>query len=76
MNDKRRAQLEKVLSQLEDVKEELTNIQTEEQDYLDVMPENLQGGQRGEKSQTAIDAMQEVIDSLEEAFSSLETAKE
>ena len=59
MNNSRRKQIEKVIDELE-------KIRNDEQDYFDNMPENLQYSERGEKSEFAIDALEFAIDQLQE----------
>lgn len=46
--------------------DELGELRDEEQDYFDNMPEGLQGGEKGEKAQAAIDAMENVTGLLED----------
>lgn len=58
----------------EELKNELENICSDEQDYFDNMPENLQGGQRGMDAEGAIDAMNEAIDSMDNAIEAAEEA--
>lgn len=72
MNNARRKQLSKWLKDLEGIKSELETICSDEQDYFDNMPENLQGGQRGCDSEEAIDQMNEAVSSIEEAISIIE----
>lgn len=48
----------------------------EEQDYLDSIPENLQGGERYEKAEEAVSALEEAVNSLEEALDSIDIAIE
>lgn len=72
MNKTRRQQLRKWLKDLENIKNELENICSDEQDYFDNIPENLQGGQRGCDSEEAIEQMEEAVCSIEEAISIIE----
>ena len=72
MNKTRRQQLSKWLQDLEAIKSELENICSDEQDYFDNMPENLQGGQRGMDAEEAIDQMNEAVSAIEEAISIVE----
>lgn len=74
MNKVRRKQLAEVSSILETAKGMLEEIRDDEQDYFDNMPENLQGSERGEASEEAIDAMDEAIESLESAIESVSDA--
>lgn len=75
MNKDRRARIEQLSEQLEDVFStfheqaerliaDLKAITNEEQDYLDNMPENLQDGDAGAKAQEAIEALEEAESEL------------
>lgn len=80
MNNERRkvieaqkAQVETLLESLKDlgkqasdIKLELESARDEEQDYYDNMPESLQGGDKGERAQAAVSALEDAIGSLEE----------
>lgn len=61
-------------AQGESLKDELENICSDEQDYFDNMPENLQGSQRGMDAEEAIDAMDEAIESMNNAIEAAEDA--
>ena len=52
----------------ENLKDELENICSNEQDYFDNMPENLQGSMRGMDAEEAIDAMNEAIECMDNAI--------
>lgn len=52
---------------VDDLHTALESIRDEEQEYLDNMPESLQGGEKGDMAQSAIDAMDAALDSLTEA---------
>ena len=56
------------------LRDKLENICSDEQDYFDNMPENLQGSQRGMDAEEAIDAMNEAIESMENAIEAAEEA--
>ena len=47
MNKQRRNRLQKVIDQLEELKQEVSSICEEEQEVYDNMPESLQDGERG-----------------------------
>ena len=49
MNKKRRIRIEKVVSTLEDMSAEISDIMQEEQEAYDNMPESLQYSERGER---------------------------
>ena len=72
MNKARRQQLSKWLEDLEEIKGELETICSDEEDYFDNMPENLQGSQRGMDAEEAIDQMNEAVSSIEDAISAIE----
>jgi len=74
MNKARRKAIDELVAKFEDLKCDIESIQEEEQEYLDNMPESLQGGEKGDIAQTAIDEMDSAISSLDEAISSIETA--
>ena len=58
----------------EELKNKLENICSDEQDYFDNMPENLQGSMRGMDAEEAIDAMNEAIECMDNAISAAEEA--
>lgn len=81
MNKSRRKELmewvgkaESWAAQGEELKSELENICTDEQDYFDNMPENLQGSMRGMDAEEAIDAMNEAIECMDNAIVAAEEA--
>lgn len=76
MNKARRKALDAVISKIEEAKELLENLQAEEEEYRDNMPENLQGSERYEAADAAVDNMSSAVDALDEAISSIESAQE
>lgn len=76
MNKARRKALDEVISKIEEAKELLENLQAEEEEYRDNMPENLQGSERHEAADAAVDNMSSAVDALDEAISSIESAQE
>lgn len=58
----------------EELKDELESICSDEQNYFDNIPENLQGGQRATDAEEAIDAMNEAIESMGNAIEAAEEA--
>ena len=76
MNQARRKALDEVISKIEEAKELLENLQAEEEEYRDNMPENLQGSERYEAADAAVDNMSSAVDALDEAISSIESAQE
>ncbi len=90
MNKARRKELLRLKERIEELQSEvydiITDLQCEsqdEQDYMDNMPENLQGSELYEKAEQALENMDEAVETLEgiadelsDAASSLETATE
>ena len=76
MNKARCKALDEVISKIEEAKELLENLQAEEEEYRDNMPENLQGSERYEAADAAVDNMSSAVDALDEAISSIESAQE
>lgn len=76
MNKARRKALDEVISKIEEAKELLENLQAEEEEYRDNTPENLQGSERYEAADAAVDNMSSAVDALDEAISSIESAQE
>lgn len=72
MNNNRRKYLRVAHEHLEKAKEIIETAQSEEQDSFDNLPENMQGGDQGQKLEENVDAMQTAVDACEEALSSLE----
>ena len=59
-------------SELEVVMQEVEDIKAEEEDYKDNIPENLQGGEKYEIAETAIENLEEAYNSLDDIIGSLE----
>lgn len=64
MNKERKARFQNVISFLDEAKDELTDIQSEEMDALDALPEGLQMSSRGEKMQGWIDFIDDVLSDI------------
>ena len=76
MNNYRRKDIANIIQQLEELKEQVTNVISEEQEYLDNIPENLQMSEKAENSQNAISELENAECYIDEAISSLQTAME
>lgn len=89
MNDERRKRLDEIKERISsimneltgDITEQLQSIRDEEQEYYDNMPESIQNGERGERTQQVIDSLDEAISDLESLdvepiTSNIETAAE
>lgn len=65
MNKQRRKQIKDIIKDMECCKENLQKILDEEQDYLDRIPDNLQGSIRYSDSEDTIDTMENCIEDLD-----------
>lgn len=72
MNKIRRKEIEKVIGMISDARSLLEELMSEEEEYRDNMPENLQGSERYEKADEACYSMEEAIGNMEDIESSLE----
>ena len=66
MNRERRKALQAIVDQLETLQIQLEEIQTEEEEYRDNIPENFQSGERYER--TAVSSLEDATSSIEEAI--------
>jgi len=62
----RATRFEEALAKVEGPKNEVEELRDELQDWLDNMPENLQGGTKAGELETAIDLLEELISNLED----------
>ncbi len=97
MNKERRKKIDSVIERLNALKEQIEGsfrelaetvgeVRDEEQEYLDNMAEGFRQGEKGDKAETAVGALDEAantldeiaekIDDLDDIISNLETAKE
>ena len=81
MNKNRRKELMEWVSKVEawaaqgeELKDELENICSEEEDYFDNIPENLQSSQRAMDAEDAIDTMNEAAEYMGNAIEAAEEA--
>lgn len=72
MNNKRRKEISKIVSTLEDVRDRLSEVVDEEQCAFDNMPESIQGSDRGCNSEEAIGYLSDALDSVESALEYLD----
>ena len=76
MNKIRRKALQEIYDKLSDLREELETIKDEEDESRENMPENLQGSERYEQSETASGNIDEAMEYLSSACDSIERAME
>ena len=58
--------LEALKSEIEDIASDLEALKDEEEEYLDNIPENLQGSERYERAESAVDALDGAMSDLED----------
>lgn len=76
MNKQRRKSIQEVMEKLEELKEQLDYIMSDEQEAFDNLPESLQESSRGSAMQEAIDNLDYAMSSIEEVVEYLESACE
>ena len=74
MNKARAKRISKLQASLSEIKDELYEILSEEQDYFDNMPEAFQQGERGSIAESAISALNDAVEAVETAEGSLDEA--
>ena len=72
MNNKRRKEISKIVSTLEEVRDRLSEVVDEEQCAFDNMPESIQGSDRGCDSEEAIGYLSDALDSVQSALEYLD----
>ena len=76
MNKERRKTLQELYDIIVEAKDNLDAVRDEEEEYKDNIPENLQGSERYERAEAAVDALESAVSSLEEALDYIEEAQE
>lgn len=74
MNNGRRERLRGAVAKLSDVYSIVDAVCDKEQDCMDNMPENLQGTERFERMEDAVDHLSEALEKLDEAKDYIQTA--
>lgn len=72
INKERKQRFQNVVSYLEEAKDELTDIQAEEIDALDALPEGLQMSSRGDKMQEWIGFIDDTVASINNVINNIE----
>lgn len=76
MNKARRLSIMKTINSLQILKSDIENIQSEEQDAYDNLPESFQDSERGDRMQEAIDNLDDAMTLIDEAVTALTLAEE
>lgn len=76
-----RQMVEAAFEAVEAARSAIADLRDEEQDYYDNMPESLQGGEKGDRAQEAINALEAAHDELdgfdfESVYNSLDEASQ
>lgn len=74
MNNGRRDSLRGAVRKLSDVHSVVSAVCDKEEDCLDNYPENLQGSERYEKTEIAVDSLSDALEKLDEAMECIQTA--
>ena len=74
MNKTRRKALEKINAQIEDIVAGIEMLRDEEQEYIDNMPEGLQGSDKAEMAEDAVSSMESALERLADAANSIDEA--
>ena len=75
MNNKRRVRVDDVIEKLRNIQSEIGDILSEEEEYRDNIPENLQGSEKYENAENNCDNLQSAVDQVDEVISYLEEAQ-
>lgn len=75
MNKERRKRLSDIRAKIEELQDLLEEVRTEEQDALDNLPESLQGSERGQAMEDAVQNIDDAIGWLGTALDDIEEAE-
>ena len=76
MNKARRAELNRIINAIQELKNDLEIVHDEEEEAMDNMPESLQDFDRYCAMEEAVDNMDNAIDELDDVIEYLESAME
>ena len=74
MNKNRRNRIVEIIDQINDVKNDIEDIISEERDAYDSLPESFQTGAKGDKIESAIAALDASNEGLDKAIAKLNEA--
>ena len=74
MNSSRRAIIDEIKESLDEIRDKIDEVRDEEQESYDNLPESFQGGELGEKMQSAMYTLDEAVSSIDEVSEYLDTA--
>lgn len=73
MNKQRLGEIKKIIDNVNECKDDLDDVMADEQIVFDNMPENLQLSSNGERSEEAIDILDNALEKLDEVVELLNT---
>ena len=76
MNKARRTRIATLVERMDEIRAELEEIQGDEQEAFDNLPESIAYGERGDRMQEAIDELGEALSYLEEVQEAANRASE
>ncbi len=76
MNKNQRKQLEDLMCKITEIEESVEFIRDEEQEKIDNMPENLQGGERYSQMENAISCLDDALQNLQDAYENIQSSTE
>lgn len=71
MNNARRKRISKIADALNELKDQIDELHSEEEEVLDNIPESLQGTERYEIAENAVDMLESASSGLEDVISFL-----
>lgn len=75
MNNARRKRISKIADALNELKDQIDGLHSEEEEVLDNIPESLQGTERYEIAENAVDMLESASSGLEDVISFLGDAE-
>lgn len=76
MNKARRSAIQKIIERLEEIRDDIDAVKSEEEEAYGNLPESLQESERGEAMSEAIDVLDSAYSSIEESLDYLDTAQQ
>jgi hypothetical protein len=76
MNNPRRKTIDKIIASLDDIKNDVTGVGEEEQEYRDNAPENMMYSEKYERAEEVAQILEEISDEIYEIVTRLEEVKE
>jgi len=74
MNKARRQALQTIINKIEELKTPLEILRDEEQDTLDNMPESIRDGERGERTESSIQSIEDALAMIDDVIENITEA--